>query len=276
MGPGDDVVPEIEGGLPTYPMPTRGEVLAARIERDGRTAAYLVTGADPEQGTVGLVRAMDQDIRPLSFWFDELDASFRAGRSARDAAVALLGRVGPAGAGSVDTVFQPAESRAALERELNPQFEEFRARRRPVVPTREEIDAVLRGEAENTPAIEQAIAGLDHAVRVRPADRDYAGVVWTSRDRLPAELVPGTLIDESAYLTMDLVDDDVVTDADVVLLVLTAPPGTPAMFIEPDVPGLPGRLLLARGLTWEVTEVALDGVPATVRGRIVPLGAQAG
>jgi hypothetical protein len=129
-----------------------------------------------------------------------------------------------------------------------------------------EVDAVLRGEAPPTPEIERMIATLDSALAGRRAPEPV--VVWLPSDAEHLgglEDLAGRRITEPTFLMTHLETPESDYGDAAVVLRLRVPAGIPAVFLAAQPAGV---LMLARGLTWTASRVAVKDGRTVVSGDV--------
>ncbi|OJX72194.1 hypothetical protein [Leifsonia sp. 71-9] len=276
-----DLELNVVGGPPRYEWRSAEPVLAAAVLRDGLVMGYLVTALDPARNVLALTLSYEHEdyVNGASrHWTGLINSGAEKGVPAVDLFRTFLGAEGPAGAGSVSATTERFESTDAVFARLNPDVarrraqESSRAERAErgaavPAPTRDQIDAVLRGEARPTPEIQARIAALDEATQVRTAPEDVLVALAYDPAMLPANAAVGTVVHEPTFLTSTFLTDQTRIDA-LTTLILRVTEGTPALYTPPG-PGESGAgvLLLGRGIDWRITSLAPGELQGTVLRR---------
>ncbi|MFK3669989.1 hypothetical protein ACI2IX_07430 [Leifsonia aquatica] len=273
-----DLELNVVGGPRRYEWRSAEPVLAAPVLRDGHLMGYLVTALDPAQDVLALTLSYEHEdyVNGGSrYWTGLINSGAEKGVPAADLFRTLLGAKGPDGAGSVSPTTEQFESTDAVFARLNPDVarrraqessRSARAERRVAIPapTRDEIDAVLRGQARPTPEIQARIAALDEATHVRTAPEDVLVALAYDPATLPAGAAVGTVVHEPTFLTSTFLTGQTRIDAPTTLI-LRVTKGTPALYTPPG-PGESGAgvLLLGRGIDWQITSLAPREIQGTV------------
>ena len=276
-----DLELNVVGGPPRYEWRSAEPVLAAAVLRDGLVMGYLVTALDPARNVLALTLSYEHEdyVNGASrHWTSLINGGAEKGVPAVDLFRTLLGAEGPAGAGSVSATTERFESTDAVFARLNPDVarrraqESSRAERAErgaavPAPTRDQIDAVLRGEARPTPEIQARIAALDEATQVRTAPEDVLVALAYDPAALPSGAVVGTVVHEPTFLTSTFLTGQTRIDAPTTLI-LHVVKGTPALYTPPG-PGESGAgvLLLGRGIDWRISSLAPGELQGTVLRR---------
>ena|GEM_PF-1062760 len=279
-----DLELNVVGGPARYEWRSAEPVLAAAVLRDGLVMGYVVTALDPARNVLALTLSYEDEdyVNGASrHWTGLINSGAEKGVPAVDLFPTLLGAEGPAGAGSVSATTERFESTDAVFARLNPDVARRRARESSradradraergaavPAPTRDQIDAVLRGEARPTPEIQARIAALDEATQVRTAPEDVLVALAYDPAMLPADAAVGTVVHEPTFLTSTFLTGQTRIDAPTTLI-LRVVKGTPALYTPPG-PGESGAgvLLLGRGIDWRITSLAPGELQGTVLRR---------
>lgn len=274
----DDVQARITGGPERYWFGAQGPVYAVPIERDGSPVAFLFHGSDDEPDAAGLVASMSGDFQPVGsgHWLGVL-AELRAKNvPAAEAIRSLVGATGPESAGRVGTELTRYDGKHELERLLNPSRPDRsrraeqtgRERERSAAVSRQEIDDALRSDAPLTERVAERIRTLDAVLDAKPTREPIVVSLFPSSSRIPTSPEPGLTVVEPSYLTSFLASSDETLPAQPVVVKLRVPPGTPALFIEPSVPGDAGTLLLGRGIHWTIDRVVSSNQSTLITGHV--------
>jgi hypothetical protein len=260
----DDVQGRVVGGPARYDFGARGPVFAAPVVRAGETVGYLFHGSEDEPDAAGLIARMQGDFQPdgSGYWLGVLRDLRAQDMPAAGAISSLLGSTGPASAGQVGSELRRYESKAALDLLLNPEKADSArgrgadsSRRSEPDVSRSAIDAALRGESPLVPAAAARVAAIDTALAVKPTPDAIVVALTRASARIPDRLAPGARVFEPSFLTGYLAGRDERFPGQQIVVRLRVPPGVPALFQEPELPGDPGTLLLGRGIEWEVDRV---------------------
>jgi len=252
-----DLAPRVVSGDPEYGWRSDHPVDAAPVHVGADLVGYLATSVDAAENVLKLfTSASDSDYfnDGSRFWRDRIARAGAQRVPAHEAFRALLGTEGPDGAGRVSAQTERFENTDAIVERLNPG----------AGPTRDEIDAVLRGRARPTPAIQARIAALDEATQVRTAPEDVLVALAYDPATLPAGAAVGTVVHEPTFLTSTFLTGQTRIDAPITLI-LRVTKGTPALYTPPG-PGESGAgiLLLGRGIDWQITSLAPGEIQGTV------------
>jgi len=142
-------------------------------------------------------------------------------------------------------------------------------------PGHREIDDFLRRKIEGTPEIEDTIQHIDGALRIKPVP-EYLRVSWVADAQafdLPIgqlHKLRGSIQTELGYMLTELFRLPALTEGNAIVL-LNVPPGTPAIYMPAVSIRYPQQLLLARGLSYQITRVAEVGGSWMIFARIPPL-----
>lgn len=284
MSHGDDLDPS---GVVWHGYAPRasGAVTALPILDGREVRGYVWFADDPAEnaaGTVGVLRGDPAGGNSVVPRAGRLRDAYAEGLSARDAVLGLAGTSDPdPRLGVVQTETASWPSLDALRAAANPPgstpVPEGRGRGaaarpamvRPLDSDRDEIDAVLRGEAESTPAVRARIEALDAALAGRPTPDPV--VVW-----LPASAahlgdpdgLEGRTFEEPTYLRTRFDTKDADFGEAAVVVKLRVPAGVPALWLEHagGDPAAAGLLLLGRGLRWTASHVVRTAERTVVFG----------
>jgi hypothetical protein len=270
-----DLAPEVVSGPPRYGWRTDNPVEAAPVYVGADMVGYVAASVDPSENVLKLFTSkVDSEYfnNGSHFWRDRINDGAADRVPVQEAFRALLGAEGPAGSGRVSAQTERFENTDAVVERLNPgpaqaATERGSDRRAPAptpAPTREQIDAVLRGQARPTPEVQARIVALDEATHLRPAPDDILVALAYDPATLPNGAGVGTVVFEPTYLTSTFFTPQTRIDAPT-RLILRLIAGTPALYTPPG-PGEPGAgvLLLGRGIEWQITSVAPGEIQGTV------------
>jgi hypothetical protein len=273
-----DLAPRVVSGEPEYGWRSDNPVDAAPVHVGADLVGYLATSVDASENVLKLFTSAahsDYFNNGSRFWRDRIARAGAQRVPAHEAFRALLGTEGPDGAGRVSARTERFENTDAIVERLDPgrvRTTNTRGsdRRGPSVsarrpaPTRDEIDAVLRGQARPTPEIQARIAALDEATHVRTAPEDVLVALAYDPATLPAGAAVGTVVHEPTFLTSTFLTGQTRIDAPTTLI-LRVTKGTPALYTPPG-PGESGAgvLLLGRGIDWQITSLAPREIQGTV------------
>jgi hypothetical protein len=274
-----DLAPRVVAGPPRYGWRTENPVEAAPVYVGDDLVGYIATSTDASENVLNFFLVMansDYFNNGSYFWRDRINAAAARQVPVHDAFRSLLGAEGPEGSGRVSAQTERFENTDAIVERLDPgraratnaRGSDRRVRSsegRGSGPTREQIDAVLRGQARPTPEIQARIAALDEATHKRPAPEDILVALAYDPATLPDGAAVGTVVHEPTFLTSTFFTRETRIDAPT-RLVLRVVKGTPALYTPPRPgEGGAGVLLLGRGIDWQITSLT----PGEIRGTII-------
>ncbi|GIT80506.1 hypothetical protein LLS1_21750 [Leifsonia sp. LS1] len=265
-----DLAPKVVSGAPEYGWRTANPVDAAPVQLGDDVVGYIATSVDATENVLKMFTSAanpDYFNNGSRFWRDRIAAAGAQQVPAHDTFRALLGTDGPEGSGRVSAQPERFENTDAIVERLDPgrvRPSSARSRERGSAPTRDEIDAVLRGRGRPTAEIQARIAALDEATHRRPAPDDVVVALPYDTSTIPGDAAVGTIVHEPTYLTSTFLTGETRIDAPT-RLVLRVTKGTPALY-TPPAPGERGAgvLLLGRGIDWQITSIAPGEIQGTV------------
>ncbi|MFC5338796.1 hypothetical protein [Leucobacter denitrificans] len=113
------------------------------------------------------------------------------------------------------------------------------------------------------------MAEIDETLELRPTPEAIVVTLVPTSARIPTALTQGDRVFEPSYLMSFLMGLSEPVEDIPLLVRLSVPAGTPALFQEPALPGNPGTLLLARGIEWEVMRVVKLPSQTMVTARVI-------
>lgn len=229
-----------------------GPVMAAPILVDGRMSGFVYFGVDDER--IGGAHGMTYDMH--MYWVRRLEETHATGRSAAEAVRSLLGHRGPTGIGELSRDLRRYEGGwREVDEILKPTLYADKRAARASRPTRENIDAALRGLLPVSPQIAEQVRLLDESLAVKAVPEPVILLVTARRAELPDQISRGDRVHEPTYRFGYMVSPErEFPDAEVVIT-LRVDTGVPALFRDPARTGDLPYLLLGRGMDWEVTRV---------------------
>ena len=241
-----------------------GTVTAVPVTVNGISAGWLWwNDADHAAGWVTDSREGDAPIGVVFTWTDVWQSVAQAGH-APSAIASLVGEIDPnagvphwpsAGPTTLAALWEASGRHRSPLPAVAPLAAEALTGDRVSGPT---LDAALRGQLPMSDAMVRQVDALDSALAIQPVPRDLVVARGTSLATWPGEPeeLRGETFVEYAYLPVSLsaIEADVGDPVDAVVN-FTVPAGVPALYTAPTGDAVVGVLVLARGLTYNVTHV---------------------